>query len=67
MPTREQIEAELLRGYRKQRPPITDPFYCPLCGFTMIDDLDGHFLPCLVRRARSVSFAAMAELVDALA
>lgn len=28
-----------------------DVCYCPLCGFTLADDWDGHFLPCLAQHA----------------
>lgn len=31
-----------------------DVVYCPLCGFLLADDLDGHFLPCLAHRAAAV-------------
>lgn len=49
---------EALADYlkRKKRKLITDPFYCPLCGFLFADDLDGHFVPCLVMHAFQVDF-----------
>jgi hypothetical protein len=49
---------EALADYlkRKKRKPITDPFFCPLCGFLLADDLDGHFVPCLVGRTLQVDF-----------
>lgn len=33
-----------------------DWFYCPLCGFLMMLDLDGHFVPCLVSKIVDVEF-----------
>lgn len=35
-----------------------DVVYCPLCGFLLADDLDGHFTPCLVRRTATVAWHA---------
>lgn len=31
-----------------------DPTYCPLCGFFLLDELDSHFVPCLVTRSGNV-------------
>lgn len=31
-------------------------YYCPLCGYHMHLDYDGHLLPCIVKHMRAVSF-----------
>jgi len=49
-------ETTILRELTAKKKPIVDPFYCPLCGYHIVLDLDGHFLPCLLRHAITVQF-----------
>lgn len=57
VPTLEQALTVAALYPHPGRARMRDPGYCPLgCGFLLANDWDGHFVPCLVRRALDVWF-----------
>lgn len=52
------LEAALRPHPRRQQLLRGEVWHCPLCGFLLPNDWDGHFLPCVVRHAREIVFQA---------
>lgn len=48
------LEAALRPHPRRQQLLRGEVWHCPLCGFLLPNDWDGHFLPCIVRHAREI-------------
>lgn len=53
---RMRLEAGLRPHPAQRRLLRGDVCFCPLCGFLLPNDWDGHFLPCLLRHLVEVCY-----------
>lgn len=56
IPPRMRLEADLRPHQTSPRLLRGDVCFCPLCGFLLVNNWDGHFLPCLLSHLVEVCY-----------